>query len=348
MLHGRGAEALLAACDEDFESVFGHAPLTVPQPVKRARKLRGVPAVERAQMRARVAIETMCALPVDPAALVGLMSVLRSHALRHCLPDLPPAAGAPPAQGHWLLGKLRDAASPAQDAAACTALGAALTALLGAAFRAAHFSSSDASHVITVLMVVLAQCSYAPATLAAWDAFMAAIVAAAVATAGAAGLTLPAEASACATEAGKHQLQMVRDEIVETWGMLCLGRWPRAGLIAAPDVAVEVCDALAAAPNDAAVEADGEEVLKATTSVWKKLRTGLLQLTVQHRTCQSPWCPCLEPPYRAFCATSKDLVAKHWRLPEMPNCLPPQKLLLRKGRLKARRTRSRSASVSDK
>jgi hypothetical protein len=97
MLHGRGAEALLAACDEDFESVFGHAPLTVPQPVKRARKLRGVPAVERAQMRARVAIETMCALPVDPAALVGLMSVLRSHALRQCLPDLPPAAGAPPA-----------------------------------------------------------------------------------------------------------------------------------------------------------------------------------------------------------------------------------------------------------
>jgi hypothetical protein len=270
MMHGRGAEVLQEQYEEDFEVEFGQPPVDVPTPVPAPRKKqppRGVFSPERVQLRARAAVDALCSVPIDPSALAGLLSVLERDALRNCLPFLPPTAASPAAvtqawqrvlrdqgpywQGHWLLGRLRCAAGCATDSAACCALAAFCSETLLAAFKSATFVSSDGSHVHLTLIDALTKCSSAPVFLAAWSDYIARMHVAAVASI--LGLSEDCTAAFSSAEC-TAQLHMVFDGLLETWGMVMLGRWPRAGLIITAECAEAAFEQVLGDSEDAAGE----------------------------------------------------------------------------------------------
>jgi hypothetical protein len=95
--------------------------------------------------------------------------------------------------------------------------------LLLEALLATEFHSYEGSHILLALRVTLAAFTSRPEACAVWDAFVSLEEEGAAAGAG----TSAAVSSAAAGPEAKDQLFMVFAEIVNCWGMIMLGRWPR-------------------------------------------------------------------------------------------------------------------------
>ena len=252
VIKGDSLESLFADFDTRFKAVYGkpHVRAIAPAPPVVARNKAAVqPKVGlRGSARHRATVSRLCGGPLLCGALPGLLDRLCADRPRQCLPQLPPAAGAltsaawlaiiaeqgPLTQGHWLLSELRRAAGPEYDGPVCEALAGSLSPLLLEALLATEFHSYEGSHILLALRVTLAAFTSRPEACAVWDAFVSLEEEGPAAGVG----TSAAVSSAAADPEAKDQLFMVFAELVNCWGMIMLGRWPRA-LLGEYDSAVE-------------------------------------------------------------------------------------------------------------
>jgi len=265
VIQGDSLESLAVEFDARFKVVYGkpHVRATAPAPVKVGNKAAAKPkAGLRGNARHRATVSKLCGDPLPCAALPGLVDRLCADRLRQCLPELPPTAGAPPSaawlaiiaeqgpltQGHWLLSELRRAAGPEYDGPVCEALAGALSTLLLEAFLSTEFHSYEGSHILLALRVTLAAFTSRPEACAVWDAFVSLEKEGAASGVGASA----AVSSAAAGPEANDQLFMVFAELVNCWGMIMSGRWPRALL-------GEYCSAVEAAHVQSAVEPPSAE-----------------------------------------------------------------------------------------
>lgn len=270
---GRGVDDVDALYVEEFEEVFGEAPVAVLEPAHRPKKqAAGAPraAGRAAQSRAAAVVAGMCADPLAVDALGGLLTLLTADCLRQCLPLLPPAGGTAAtaewlallkSQGpfwvaHWHLGRIREAAGPAADEAACEALARRLTDIVIASFRAMEFQNAAPSYIRLRLVVLLASMTSKEEVRSAWSAFLGNI-----GTAALSGGVEASELAAAQSPEGECQLVMVLDELAQTWGNLTFGRWPeelflRGATSANADLAAELA---ATSGGDGGSDEDGED-----------------------------------------------------------------------------------------
>ena len=123
----------------------------------------------------------------------------------------------PYCQGHWLLRRLRHAAGNLADEAVCGNLAQSLTIILRKALLVdTSHEKADASHIRTMVTTAVAAMTSRADVMDAWHAFLWHLAAAC-------GVGSELVVSVW-TPASQDQLDIVLDELLETWGMITLGR----------------------------------------------------------------------------------------------------------------------------
>jgi len=116
------------------------------------------------------------------------------------------------------------------------------------ALRTAEFFTNDGPHVHLRLLASVYE--FSTEALPLWAAFIAALLGG-----GGAAEPLP-DAAEAGTEDGKMQLHMIFQEVVQAWGMMALGRWPKDDLLGASEAAEEALAALDEGGPDAGGDGD--------------------------------------------------------------------------------------------
>jgi len=158
------------------------------------------------------------------------------------------------------LSELRRAAGPEYDGPLCEALDGALSTLLLEALLATKFHLYEGSHILLALRVTLAAFTGRPEACAVWDA----IVSLEEEGASLGADTSAAVSSAAAGPKAKDQLFTVFAELVNCWGMIMLGRWPRA-LLGECSSSVEAALVQSAVEPPSAGDAGGTEASEAAS-----------------------------------------------------------------------------------
>lgn len=157
--------------------------------------------------------------------------------------------------GYWLLQQLRSSTGAGVDGAASAALACALSDQIRITLKGMAFNSCVGNQIHLRIDVSIRAHACTLAARAAWAAYVAQLSQAVRVG------TLDSEVIATSSSDGIRKLHMVFNELVYTWGMLALGRWPQAGLL------VELADGekdshavVAEAALGAAEGADGSAV----------------------------------------------------------------------------------------
>ena len=113
------------------------------------------------------------------------------------------------------------------------------------------FEKADASYIRLVLVVVVVSMTGMPSVSAAWAAFLLSIMSTAVSTG-----TVTEQIASASTPDGMAALDMVFDELLDTWAMLSLRRWPLAEFLCGYVGEAESSAELATAHDDDDAVAD--------------------------------------------------------------------------------------------